>query len=480
MRFAFLILLLLCPPLIAAPALPPDNRATVEALREATELLESGKIETDEQVKLWCKVAELRGRIGDRRGVMDAIGRACEITDGIAANESKWRPVVLACVRLGEMVKALELAALLPEDGANPLCLRGRLLMEAAIKAADAGCLNAAEEMADAITDEDDEIMTRRHIGRLGIVAQFKSGDTEAALRAVTTLPAAIDKIYALVGFSTKQLTDDITEPGDGIADLQLLAGDKAGAKRSALAALALIPGLAPRQRHAAALGVIRILCQLDHITEARKVMARHLADKPDKWYLNEAVEALARGYVATAEVRAGRDEAALAVLKDFDQMEDHASLLRIIALAQARAGRKEASTINFARAIKCAASRKSTEFFRTSQIYNSQALAGDIDGAIQTARYFEDDHFMGDVIILRAKTGDFDGARKTLAAILDPPAWLGRDVLPEIARIQAAAGQPEAVRVWAAKLKDDHTKVAVFLGLAEGLCQSPGRPGGK
>ncbi|WP_020474945.1 hypothetical protein [Zavarzinella formosa] len=477
MRFAFLILLSLSPSLIAAPALPPDNRATVEALRQAAEFLETADIDPDELAGLWCKVAELRHRIGDRRGAIKAIERACEIVEGVGGGPREWRPMLLACARMGETDKALELAGHFPEDGNNVPEERGFMLWRAVREAARAGRFRVAEEIADRNEHEDFWLISWQEIRSLEIVARFKKGDTEAAIRMAMALPTAWGKLWALVGTPTDQPADDITELDDSIADMQLLANDKAGARRSAMTALALIPDLGPGEKPSAVVAVIRILCLLDDIREARKVMVRYLDARPRKEnYWND--ELLARSHLAAAEVRAGRDEAALAFLKDFDRPEDQAFLLQVIALDQARAGRREVSTMNFARAIERAALADDRDPY-LSGIIEAQALAGDFDGATWTAQYFRCGLLLEKIIFLQSKTGDFDGARMIFHTIPSDRYWIG-NILPQIARMQGAAGQPAAVREWAAKLDDPRRRAAVLIGLAEGLCQSPGKPGGK
>ncbi|WP_020467891.1 tetratricopeptide repeat protein [Zavarzinella formosa] len=484
MRFAFLILLSLTPPLLAAPVLPPDNRATVETLRQAADVMEKDD-DPDHQRWFWCRVAELRRKIGDRRGEAAAIQRAWEVTEkeDTDGDETKWRPVILTCARLGETAKALKLAAFYPKDCKNlVISPRNEILSEAAEEAALAGQFQAAGEIADAIGYEANRREVREYVRRLEIVARFKAGETKRALRGVTTLSINLLKISALVGEPKERYSQDITAPGDGIADLQLLSKDKAGARQSALQALALIPDAEEHGRRSACVAAVRILCQVDDLAEAKKALARHLAVNRKNKLTPDSdlfLDLLARGHMAVAEVRAGRDEAALAFLKGLDLKGEQAWLLRIIALAQARAGRAEASKASFARAIELVADKEKTDDL--CHILGSQALAGDFDGAIMSARQFRCEGVIWEELaLLQAKAGDFDGARKTITTGLKAPEYWPTYVLPLIARAQAAAGQPAAVREWSAKLDDPRTRAAVLLGLAEGLVQEPAKPGGK
>jgi Flp pilus assembly protein TadD len=85
------------------------------------------------------------------------------------------------------------------------------------------------------------------------------------------------------------------------------------------------------------------------------------------------------------AMVRAGQDDAALALAKDLEQPGQKAYVFHWVALAQARAGRKDAAKVNFDKAIELAAN-KGTGGTSLHNIASAQALAGDFPAALKTA----------------------------------------------------------------------------------------------
>ena len=128
-------------------------------------------------------------------------------------------------------------------------------------------------------------------------------------------------------------------------------------------------------------------------------------------------MELKAKGYIAAAEVRAGHDEAALASLRDFENPRQQAYILHIAALAQARAGRKDACKANFIRAVNLVTGDPKPGPGGTSMknIAVAEALAGDFSAAVQHAKEAGDFGMtLFRVAELQAESGDFAGARKT------------------------------------------------------------------
>src|SRR5205814_5287395 len=114
---------------------------------------------------------------------------------------------------------------------------------------------------------------------------------------------------------------------------------------------LALLPNVEEDARARVAVSVVRILAGSDDLPSARKALAlipkTPLGTSPaknPKLALQPKSEVLAKGYIAAAEVRAGRDDAALALVKELEHPGAQAYILQMTALAQARAGRKDAS----------------------------------------------------------------------------------------------------------------------------------------
>ena len=64
----------------AAPVPPVDNRASAEALNQAVEVLEKAKGDALDRAQVWCEVAALRHKLGDRNGAADALRKALVVT----------------------------------------------------------------------------------------------------------------------------------------------------------------------------------------------------------------------------------------------------------------------------------------------------------------------------------------------------------------------------------------------------------------
>ncbi|WP_020474946.1 hypothetical protein [Zavarzinella formosa] len=483
MRFNFLILLWLTSSLTAAPA--PDNKATEEALRQAADALAKVKGDSRARVGLWCEVTILRYKLGDRRGSQAALREALTSVDKNEAAE-EWRMIGSALGRLGEAEATLDLADAIPDKtDDSPDNPRQIVLQEAASQTAGARQFEAARKIADTIPDESARTQTRQAVSRLEAVSKLRKADSEEAIRPIWDSLTASQKVSMLVGRPLALVgIDDTAPPEDGIAIALLNAKDKAEAKRVSLKALALLSDVEANRRAALAVAVVRMLCRLDEVAEARKVLPLiPPADPkiPEKGVTNETRAMYARAYIAAAEVRAGRDEAATALLKDCKRKGDEALLLQFIALAQARAGRKDASKAGFAKALEYHEADPAG-LCLSPQLACAQALSGDIDGAIRTAAKLKCNSITwGEIISRQTAAGDFNGARQTANDHLDRGSNPSRpSVLRTIAARQAKAGQGEEVRAWAGKLENNLERANAFLGLAEGLWREPAQPGGK
>ncbi|MBP3954578.1 hypothetical protein J8F10_04680 [Gemmata sp. G18] len=474
---AFLALPLLA---TAAPVPPADNRASEEALKQAVEVLNKAGGDANTRVDLWCGVAQLRQRLGDRSGALEALREARTISDKRprAAVES-WVRFATVLGRFGEAKAVLDLAATVPEKMEkrrdNP---RNTVLQEAATAAAHAGHTRAAEQITEALTDAAARERLRETIRRSVIVARLKAGDATAALNALEELTSAEEKVFALVGRPMPGIGyDDIGET-DGIASARLQAGDKDGAKDAALKALALLPDVDKPRRTVTALAVVRVLARLDDVPGAKKALAHIPAADPARVGKDEdrgraTQELLAKGFVAAAEVRTGGD--AKDIVKDVSSRGDRAYLLHHIALAQARVGRKDEAKTSFALALEHAAADPEGRG-TPHNIASAQALAGDVDGAARTA-----DQFRCSVVTwvniahAQIRAGNFDSAREIAGARIarESASWYAT-ILRNVAREQAGAGRAAAVREWAGKLDDELLRVQALLGLAEGLYRAP------
>jgi hypothetical protein len=275
---------------------------------------------------------------------------------------------------------------------------------------------------------------------------------------------------------------DDAIRRSDGIAPAQLVAGDKPGAAKTALSALAILPEVAEARRAQAALALVRMLAGLDDVAAARKALAQMPAADPKAEapaaQFRRAPELKAKGYLAAAEVRAGHDEAALALAKDFDLPGERAYVLHFAALAQARAGRKAESAVSFAKAVDLVTKAPDPDGGGTTlhNIASAQAAAGDHAGAAKTIALQPGGGTIAwvNLATFQAQAGDFAAARKTAADHLTDSRWWSARTLEFVAERQARAGHATAARGWIGQLDDGLVKAHALFGLAKGLYPEP------
>jgi tetratricopeptide (TPR) repeat protein len=468
---------------------PADNGPSDQALRQAVRVVDG--IETNrntrELSRLWCEIADLRRKLGDRNGARDALELARRVAEKSEQPPiEEWRQIGQAYGRLGDAKAVSDLAAAIPVQLENRLDNpRETVIQESALEAARAGHTQEAEKIADALTDDKTKEWVMATIRQRAIVHRAKTGDVAGALRAVEGLPSTQAKIAALVGCGWDVLSlgfDDLNAFPDeeSIASVQLAAGDKKGAKETALKALALLPSA--RASAWDVVRVVRFLARIDDLPSARQALAQFPAadpkeQNPQQLRRRVVMELKAKGYLAAAEVRAGRDEVALAMAGDFPEPDDQAYILHFAALAQARAGRKEAAKVNFAKAIELVA-KGTGQSTTLHNIASAQALAGDFVGAAKTTeKQGQGSVTWGNIVYAHLEAGDFATAKKTAVDhIANQSSWLYPTECKFIAKHQAQAGQVAAVKEWAENKEDQLLKAHILVGLAEGLYREGGK----
>lgn len=458
-----------------APAQPPDNGPAREALREAVQHLDDA---APWQTALFLlHVAELYQKLGDAKeaaNVMDLM------REKLTAQRPKWRSgwygdsiLSKAYARLGDAKASIEESARVEDKNAQ--------LRNSALEAAKAGHVQAAYQIAEALADANIKSEIKARIREDALIRRAQAGDAAEALQAADQLPTAMAKVSMLVGHdlavvlmwdSRRMHYLDTDNFRDGIASLQYEAGNKAAAKETALKALALLPSVDEAQRARAALVVFWLLAEVDDLASARKALAIMPTESDPK--KARVIELKAKGCIAAAEVRAGRDEAALALVRDFENPRQQAYILQIAALAQARAGRKDASKANFNRAVNLLTGDPKPGPGGTSMrnIAVAEALAGDFAAAVQHAKESGDFGLtLALVADLQAESRDFAGARKTAELVkkFQAAPMNACDAFRNVARKQAKAAQAEAVRAWAGQ-EPDGLRAYLLVGLAEGL----------
>jgi hypothetical protein len=462
---------------------PPDNGPSAEALRAAVAVLDNVNGNTKERSQLWCAVADLRRKLKDRQGAADALALARRVAETSKEFRiEEWgRQIGKAYGRLGDAKAVIDLAASIPRAARNQnVDFRDIVLLESAKAACDAGQIREAEKIADELTNERTKTAIKAQIQRQALIHRAKAGDVAGAIRAAGELPTAQDKVFALVGQDVLNLTYDDRPPSweEGIAWVQLAAGDKAGAKVSALKALALLSDAQENRRSSAPLTVVQILASMDDIPSAQKAMPLITAMDPKAvgQKVDRLLELKATGYLAAAEVRAGQDDLALARARDFPAPGQQAYLFQVVALAQSRAGRKEAAAVNFERAIKLVAANPKDKGTSLHNLASAQALAGDFAAAAKTAEQYKLEHAWQNLVAIQAKAGDYLGARKTAETHIQKGSSGYPSMCQLIARTQARAGQVTTVKEWVEKEEERLLKAYLLVGLAEGLYREGGK----
>jgi tetratricopeptide (TPR) repeat protein len=454
-----------------------DRAASDKALQEAIAALEEVRDDALTRTRLWCDIAEFRRTHGDRDGAVAALDKAKAVAE-LGQEQppvEEWRRIGQGYARLGDAKAVLGLADRLPPKVENrrdnPQLT---LLQEGARSAAEAGQIKAAEQIAEALPDGPVRKSLREAIARQALIHQAAGGDAAGAIKAATKLPTAADTVFAFVGRPILGLAfDDDDRRPDGIAPAQLAAGDHEGAAKTARSALALLKEVDAGRRAAAVTAVVRMLARLDDVAGARQAMGELPAPDAKAGDRRSITELLARGYLAAAEVRAGHDDAALALAKDLPRAGDKAYVLHFTALAQARAGRKEASAATFAKAVELVTKTPDADGGGTTlhNIASAQAAAGDFAGAAKTAALQEGGTIAwANLAHYQVRAGDFDGARKAATDHLADSSFWSAAVLEAVAEGQARAGQGPAVRQWIAKLDDPLIRAHALFGLAKGL----------
>ena len=464
----------------AAGSPAAKSAAADKALKEALAVLEAAEGDTMIRARLWCEVAAFHRTRGDRAGAVEALGKSRKVAESTGQPAiSEWRQIGAEYARLGDAKAVLDLAAGVPTMmenwRGNP---RETVLQEAARAAAEAGQIKPAEEVAAALPDGPGRKAVEAAIAREAMIHQAAAGDAAGAIKIAVKLPNTAATVFALVGQPILNLAyDDNTRHPDGIAPAQLIAGDKAGATQSTQSALALLPEVEEARRPVAALAVVRMLARLDDLPAARKAMAHIPPADPKadpagagrRW----VIELLANGYLAAAEVRAGRDEAAAALAEDFSKPGEKAYVLHFAALAQARAGRKTESAATFARAIELVTKNPDPDGGGTSlhNIASAQAAARDFAGAAKTVGLLPDGSIAwSNLATYQAEAGEFAAARKTAVDHLADSPWWSARTLDFVADRQARAGQEAAAREWIGQLNDPLARAHALFGLAKGL----------
>jgi RNA polymerase sigma factor (sigma-70 family) len=467
---------------VAAPIPPPDNRAATAALREAADILDRVETGPIERSRLWCNVADLRRRLGDREGSIAALLAARTAVEKLGDGQyAEWRSVGEGYGRLGDAQAVIDLVAAIPPHVVKDGYTRDTILQEAAFAAAEVGHARAAERIIDAISDQRMPEWVRPEVRRLVILHRAESGDVGGALKAAGELPTPQETVAALLGRDFLNLGYDYDaahRPQDrGVIHVQLAAGNRGGARATLRAATAKVHDVAKEFRGAAAVAVVRAAIRLGDHPAARAVLAQVPADdKPaDPRGLTHGWGLIARAYLAAGEAAAGRDDAATALAKEVEDPHHRVYVLQFAGLAQARSKRPDASKVTFARAAALVPAEHALH-----NLASAQALAGDFAGAVDVAKRLGENRpawVWVNIAAAQAQAGGYDAARELVATRVGASGFMLGQAYRWIARLQAQAGRVTEAREWIGKVDDPLRRASALTGLAEGLYRDATKP---
>ena len=346
--------------------------------------------------------------------------KALKIAVAIPQNRlNEYRIIGKGYGSLGNAKNVLDFAGFIPIQ--EPSNVKETVLQESALAAANAGYISQADEIAETIKKDNLKTLVMASIRRAASIQKAKTGDFAGAIKAAEELPTAEERVFTLVEKDVPNLASEDHYWDEGIAHFQFLAGEKTGARETALKALHKLAEVNQNRKGLAALAVVRILARMDDLPAARKALAQvspivlNEANFQKK-QMTKGRELKAKGYIAAAEVRAGRDDAALVLARDFEEPGEQAYIFHFVALVQARAGKKDAAKVNFNRAIELVTEDAKGSGTTLHNIATAQALAGDFVGAAKTAEKIDILNrraTLFNIIYAQAKNGDFAGARK-------------------------------------------------------------------
>ena len=486
---------------------PAVDPATVRpVIREAEAAVESATGDDMARNRLLCELAELHRRAGDPEASAAALAKAKAVTIGMDDfRYHEWRRIAQGYARLGDADSGLALADGVPEGKNRPT--RETILQEAADAASRADRPAVAARLIAAMNDpEARDWLTAE--ARVTAVVNKSRVDGPGAVAAALELADPADRIQALVGVEYLNLfpvdlgTSRLAMQSDGIAGVRLRAGDRPGAADSLAKAVVQLPAVTPRpqldRRAQATAAVVGTAARLGDLVTCRTLDDAMPADKP--------VEKFANGWKpkvtasrAVAESLAGNDAAAVKLADAFPTVEEQSHILLAVAVAQHRAGRKDASTATFDRVFDLQKAQKRPDYhnlmFARGRVGDlaglKKVLAVELDRAArqlngtpdqpptaeQVAWAANQSSQPENVAIWQAEHGDFAGAMATAQVyrvdeptlkVLTRPMFAG--VLKTVAERRTAAGQVDAVRKEAGAETDPLFRAHRLAGLAEGL----------
>jgi beta-lactamase regulating signal transducer with metallopeptidase domain/tetratricopeptide (TPR) repeat protein len=382
-------------------------------------------------------IARAQAESGDRAGALATFRRCLERIEGIsdpAVRAQMSRYVIQLISIAGETDMALELAGKQPAhaegvDGSP----RAELFMLISFHLTSSGDIARARQVADRIEDR----KMRGHALLMIARAEADRGEPDAAARTVESIELLRIRIEALTG-----PWYDL----DGWGTSQALArrGDLAGARKALLRARMLAEKLPDGPDKDDALTDLAVAHARNGDIAAGLGRARSLMTEPNR--------SNALGEIAGFQAKAGAWDDAFRTAEQVTRPEARTRALRLIADAQVKAGRQAAALATYRKALESSPRPDAVEL---SRIAEGQARAGDVDACRATLRRggVAGTAVLPEVAVIQAQAGDFRAARETADRIEDEHARA--DAFASIAFVQAEAGHGADALRWAEELNN-------------------------
>ncbi|MDB5312427.1 MAG: tolB 1, partial [Gemmataceae bacterium] len=428
-----------------------------------------------ERVVLLIRVAQGQAGAGDTDSARETLRQSLALADALEGDTPRGmalREIATTRLRLGDVEEATAIAGKFHGESH-----RNHLLFLLAAQQAEAGDILGARKTAAAITDDQKDGAIEA-AGR----AEARAGDVEASRE---TADALKHQPLSRAGVLEE------------LALAQARKGDRAAAAASLREALRLNDATladaknrngaraenAVRQaRIGDVAGALRAAAALDFDTES---------GYPDRAY--------ALRHIAVEQAKQGDTPGSLKTLRDIPDDADRARALVGLAEAQAGGNDRAGAEKTFAAARDIAVSLPGAG---KADILDDiaaaragvQVKAGDVTGALETARGMESDRsrcwVLLDVARAQANAGNLRAARVTLGQAMKAadgfpegeenqgsvttlvPAWalIKGSVVRQVASRVSEAGGGEDARAWAAGQRSPFIKVMALLGIADGV----------
>ncbi len=438
-----------------------DLHALVARATELAEAAANNRRDPKERVQALLDLGASKAQGGDRAGAVALLHKAAESIKGMEEGRDRVYATKMLAERLalaGEADEAIALALTLEEKAEGMDKVRSGALNTITFYLAHSGNDARAIEAASGIRDRQ---LLPYALGTIAEI-QARQGDAAAAMRTVESIAAPEARIRALVGNTSER-----NNPGLAVARGR--AGDRAGSRQYLDRARALAAALpdGPRKEEARA-SIALAVAQLGDVAEGLRQI-RALAE-------SETRDA-AIGQIALLQAESGAWDDAYRTARSVPDPERRFSAIFQLGEAQNGARKRDDARQTFRKLLEANAGPKplTTD---VHSIARAQIYAGDLTAALATLDRMEvpDAQLIEQVATVQAESGDFSGARMTVAERIPDDAGKA-DAYMAIAYYQAKAGQAKEALRWAESLDHRLHRSSALMGVAMGVAERRGLP---